>query len=451
MHTKSKDSSYVWINQHYKLRILSINMLKWVGLWTLESNTSSFLKCIYYIYNKIAVSAMIIFAITLFADICMMLDDLSIVTDDGCIFAGITVVLFNVINCQFTRDRIARLSYETLNSCEELCQLSEVNFTEKLKYYLWRDKIPFYSFCSLGYLLVIALIFVTPTEDGSLPIRARYPFDIKTSPGHEIGFAVEACSIFFGVTAILAIDTIIVSICNLILLQLEILNMNFQNCSTTEIKCFIDKNDDNVIEKDRSIMIQKRKPRYRFEELFKQYIQHHQRLVTMIDDLNDLFNSSMLVQMFSSTSMICLTGFQAIVVYYKNDDCIVTIKRLFRRKFNVNRNNPVTSGHAIKTWIKNFEETGSVSGQDSNFWKYSIYLGAAVSQLLYICWIGNEMITHSSSLAEAQWLSQWHDQPFDRTANLLIFSSMFSQKPLRLKAGKFYTLSLETFIAVSRK
>nr|XP_050859075.1 odorant receptor 56a-like [Vespula vulgaris] len=363
---------------------------------------------------------MIIFAITLFADICMMLDDLSIVTDDGCIFAGITVVLFNVINCQFTRDRIARLSYETLNSCEELCQLSgkyfhfnnimsklffiEVNFTEKLKYYLWRDKIPFYSFCSLGYLLVIALIFVTPTEDGSLPIRARYPFDIKTSPGHEIGFAVEACSIFFGVTAILAIDTIIVSICNLILLQLEILNMNFQNCSTTEIKCFIDKNDDNVIEKDRSIMIQKRKPRYRFEELFKQYIQHHQRLVTMIDDLNDLFNSSMLVQMFSSTSMICLTGFQAIVV----------------------------------------------SGQDSNFWKYSIYLGAAVSQLLYICWIGNEMITHSSSLAEAQWLSQWHDQPFDRTANLLIFSSMFSQKPLRLKAGKFYTLSLETFIAIMK-
>lgn len=54
----------------------------------------------------------------------MMLDDLSIVTDDGCIFAGITVVLFNVINCQLTRDRIARLSDETLDSCEELCQMS---------------------------------------------------------------------------------------------------------------------------------------------------------------------------------------------------------------------------------------------------------------------------------------------------------------------------------------
>ncbi|XP_014611760.1 PREDICTED: odorant receptor 13a-like [Polistes canadensis] len=372
-----KDSPYVWINSHYELRILCINMLKWVGLWTLESNTPSFLKCIYFLYNKIAVSAMIIFAVTLFTDICMMVDDLSIVTDDGCVFAGMFVVLFNVINCQCTRDQIARLSDETLNSCEELCQLSKVNITEKLRYYLWRDKLPFYSFCSLGYLLVIALIFFASTEDGSLPIRARYPFDIRTSPGHEIGFVIEACSIFFGVTAILAIDTIIVSICNLILLQLEILSMNFQYCSTAEI---------------------------RFEKFFKQYIQHHQRLLNMINDLNDLFSSSMLVQMFSSTSMICLTGFQAIVV----------------------------------------------AGQDSNFWKYSIYLGAAISQLLYICWIGNEVITHSTLLVDAQWLSQWHNQPLDRTANLLIISSMFSQKPLKLKAGKFYILSLETFINIMK-
>ncbi|KAI4501418.1 hypothetical protein M0802_003295 [Mischocyttarus mexicanus] len=372
MCTQLKDSPYVWINPHYELRILCFNMLKWVGLWTLESNTSSFLKCIYFIYNKIAVSAMIIFAITLFTDICIMLDDLSIVTDDGCIFAGMFVVLFNVINCQYTRNKIARLSDETLNSCEELCQLSEVNFTGKLRYYLWRDKLPFYSFCSLGYLLVIALIFFASTKDGSLPIRARYPFDIRTSPGHEIGFAIEACSIFFGVTAILAIDTIIVSICNLILLQLEILNMNFQHCSTTEIRCIIDKSNDNTIKNNQ------------FERLFKQYIRHHQRLLNMINELNDLFSSSMLVV-----------------------------------------------------------------GQDSNFWKYSIYLGAAISQLLYICWIGNEVITHSASLVDAQWLSQWHNQPLDRTANLLIISSMFSQKPLKLKAGKFYTLSLETFINVS--
>ncbi|XP_015184369.1 PREDICTED: odorant receptor 85c-like [Polistes dominula] len=399
-----KDSPYVWINPHYELRILCINMLKWVGLWTLKSNTSSFLKCIYFIYNKIAVSAMIIFAVTLFTDICMMLDDLSIVTDDGCVFAGMFVVLFNVINCQCTRDKIARLSDETLNSCEELCQFSEVNLMEKLRYYLWRDKLPFYSFCSLGYLLVIALIFFASTEDGSLPIRARYPFDIRTSPGHEIGFVIEAFSIFFGVTAILAIDTIIVSICNLILLQLEILSMNFQHCSTVEIGSIIDKDNDNINKKKKSIIMNKRQQPDQFEKFFKQCIQHHQRLLNMINDLNDLFSSSMLVQMFSSTSMICLTGFQAIVV----------------------------------------------AGQDSNFWKYSIYLGAAISQLLYICWIGNEVITHSSSLVDAQWLSQWHNQPLDRTANLLIISSMFSQKPLKLKAGKFYILSLETFINIMK-
>ena len=49
----------------------------------------------------------------------------------------------------------------------------------------------------------------------------------------------------------------------------------------------------------------------------------------------------------------------AVKAYYKNDDCIVVTQRLFRRQFHINRNNPVPSGHAIKTWIKNFEETGS--------------------------------------------------------------------------------------------
>ncbi|KAK2578687.1 hypothetical protein KPH14_001219 [Odynerus spinipes] len=406
MCAKVKDLPYVWLRSHYELRTFSINLLKWVGLWTLDSNASPLLKCIYYIYNKIAVSAMFIFAITLFFDMYMMMDDLSIVTDDGCVFAGIVVVLFNVMNYQLRRDKIGRLSNETLQSCEELCQLSGDGFMEILQYYLWRDKVPFYNFCLLGYLLVIALIFFAPTGNGSLPIRARYPFDTTVSPGHEIGFIVEACSIFIGVTAILAVDSLIISFCNLILLQLEILNMNFQRCTTVKVDRTAEAFDNIVIKEGLSEIVQTKTSRNeQFEKYFKTYIRHHQRLVAMIEDINDLFSSSMLVQIFSSTSMICLTGFQAIVI----------------------------------------------SGQDSHLWKYCIYLCAAVSQLLYICWIGNEMITHSSSLAEAQWLSQWHREPLDRTASLLIFSTMFSQKPLRLKAGKFYTLSLETFIAVRRE
>jgi transposase len=45
--------------------------------------------------------------------------------------------------------------------------------------------------------------------------------------------------------------------------------------------------------------------------------------------------------------------------YYKNNDSYVSAQRVFQNHFNIPRNAPVPSAHAIKTWIENLEETGS--------------------------------------------------------------------------------------------
>ena len=44
---------------------------------------------------------------------------------------------------------------------------------------------------------------------------------------------------------------------------------------------------------------------------------------------------------------------------YKNNDSYVAAQREFRKKLGIHRNSKVPSAHAIKTWINNFEETGS--------------------------------------------------------------------------------------------
>jgi len=44
---------------------------------------------------------------------------------------------------------------------------------------------------------------------------------------------------------------------------------------------------------------------------------------------------------------------------YKNNDSYVAAQREFRKKFGIRRNSKVPSAHAIKKWVKNFEETGS--------------------------------------------------------------------------------------------
>jgi len=49
----------------------------------------------------------------------------------------------------------------------------------------------------------------------------------------------------------------------------------------------------------------------------------------------------------------------AVKSFYKNDDTYVAAQHEFRKKFGIHRDSKVLSAHAVKTWVNNFEETGS--------------------------------------------------------------------------------------------
>jgi len=49
----------------------------------------------------------------------------------------------------------------------------------------------------------------------------------------------------------------------------------------------------------------------------------------------------------------------AVKAFYKNGESLAIAQREFRREFGIHRNRAVPSAHAIKTWIRNFEATGS--------------------------------------------------------------------------------------------
>jgi transposase len=49
----------------------------------------------------------------------------------------------------------------------------------------------------------------------------------------------------------------------------------------------------------------------------------------------------------------------AVKGFYKNGDSFVIAQREFRREFGIHRNRAVPSAYAIKTWVRNFEATGS--------------------------------------------------------------------------------------------
>jgi len=45
--------------------------------------------------------------------------------------------------------------------------------------------------------------------------------------------------------------------------------------------------------------------------------------------------------------------------FYKNCDSFVIAQREFRRQFGIHRDRAVPATHAIKTWVRNFDVTGS--------------------------------------------------------------------------------------------
>ena len=49
----------------------------------------------------------------------------------------------------------------------------------------------------------------------------------------------------------------------------------------------------------------------------------------------------------------------AVKAFYKNGDTFVIAQREFRTEFWIHRNRAVPSANAIKTWVPNFEATGS--------------------------------------------------------------------------------------------
>ncbi|CAD1474578.1 unnamed protein product, partial [Heterotrigona itama] len=201
------------------------------GFGSIDSRSSALLNSAYFVYKVWILTTMYIFAITVFADIYVNRGDLSISTDDGCIFAGIFVIIYKAMNFQFHGKEIRNLLDDILKCIDNLCEFSEVEYVKELidKYYK-RQRIFFIGFSVLGFTLAIVLLLFSPMENG-LPIRAQYPFNTTASPSHEISFAIEISAISGGLVGLIGIDSISSVICVLLTQLFDMLNASFENCT----------------------------------------------------------------------------------------------------------------------------------------------------------------------------------------------------------------------------
>ncbi|XP_011314327.1 uncharacterized protein [Fopius arisanus] len=389
----------------------SLFTLRFCGLWSSSDDSHPIKKFIYPIYSMVMTSLIWIFIATILGDLFSNFEDLLVITDDGCFLAGISVIVFKHIIFCLRRREIIKLIHEIYRPVDYLAKSSDEGALILVKVSTFYDELHCYSFIGIGCCLVLALVTIVPTDNGSLPIRAKYPFDSTIEPLHSIAFVIQASAVATGVAGILGMDGVVTSICRYITLQLEILGSNYRHCQTkwprgeihlsigkpksreTEINCFIPFSPREAHEANDS-----------FVRRFKICIRHHQRLIKIVNNVNVVFGSSMFCQLFASSAMICFTGFQAALG----------------------------------------------ARESANLIKFAMYCGTAFSQLLSWCLIGNMLLHESLTLTNSQWQSGWENEQYFDFAYLIIFAMVRGNKSLELRAINFYSVSMDTFIVILR-
>ncbi|XP_014297132.2 uncharacterized protein LOC103577208 [Microplitis demolitor] len=404
---------------------MAIAGLRLCGIWSLDSSSPIFLKLLHKISNIFGIIALIIFVGTLTTDLILNSNDLLIATDDGCYLAGISVIVFKVYKFHRLHKKIKNLTDATYRPIYVFWKSTDIGVKTVLKTNKFYEDLGFTFFVTLGGLLVIALIFFVPKQEGALPIRGVYPFNTTISPMHELAFTLQIYAVAYGLMAILMMDTVGLGIMRWLNVQCILLASNYRNCRINKNELVYSESHDN------SLMIvsidENNNNNAGYDETesnittfcpfseqdtagisdcfvgrFKRCIKNHQQLLNTIDELNECFSSSMLMQLFASFSMICLTGFQAVL------------------------------GATTKTSLI----------------KFVLYLGAAFSQLLYWCWFGNELLYEKVTLLTSQWTSGWENELDSNIQPLLIVSMIKTMRPLELHAGAFFIMSMETFISI---
>nr|XP_015839882.1 PREDICTED: uncharacterized protein LOC663463 [Tribolium castaneum] len=88
-----------------------------------------------------------------------------------------------------------------------------------------------------------------------------------------------------------------------------------------------------------------------------------------------------------------------------------------------------------------------VSPLSLQFLSMALYQACMITEIFLWCYYGNEVILQSGKLTQSAYMSQWLSSSKKFKHDLMFFMTR-SQNPLKLYAGGYFTLSLETFMAI---
>ncbi|XP_011299494.1 odorant receptor 85f-like isoform X2 [Fopius arisanus] len=397
-----------------------LNMLLTVGriggIWSAVDPPLLIQRFLYSIYGFIAKSTLWILAGTMSADIISNLDDILAISDAGAMLAGLSAVIAKVVVFQRHSMKIRQLIEMVYRPIDTMVMAKEGPVYGLMNFHVTVEKVIEYGWAGMAVQLVGAML-VSPVifagGNSSLPLRSKYPFDTTDDMKHNAALGLQIITAIFNFTAMFALDGLMRGFCRWTSFQMQILNSNFRHCDPiwphsgkeftvekltymsdfeSKINCFVLFHPVEITRESDS-----------FLKRFETCIQHHQRIIIIINTMNQVFGYYIFAEFSSSTFIMCLTGFQ-----------ILLGKR-----------------------------------STTNVIKFMLYFNAAFVHLATCCFFGQMLSNEGNKIADSMWASGWEKEAnMSHAGYLMIVALMRAKQLLELKALGFYAVSMETFLMI---
>ncbi|XP_011862407.1 PREDICTED: odorant receptor 82a-like isoform X2 [Vollenhovia emeryi] len=239
-------------------------------------------------------------------------------------------------------------------------------------------------FLSIGEHLIQSMDDVDQFGNSSreLPIKMEFPFDVSESPIFEcflIGQFLYDMVIAFVVGLI---NALLVALVLHVSGQIDIMQQNLVEISNGKY--------------DRST----------FLLVIKGLICKHQKIITLSENIENLYTHIALMQVLWNTLVMCCTGFVIIII--------------------------ISSGEDTANLIK------SVS-----------YYMAIILEVFIYCFAGEFLSAKSKSIGDAIYESLWYNLP-PSDSRIILFMMLRCQKRLTITAGRVMDLTLEGFTSIMK-
>ncbi|XP_012548737.1 olfactory receptor 44 isoform X1 [Bombyx mori] len=320
-------------------------------------------------------------------------DNIGDVAEGLYLFLSEMYTYFKVLVFWLNKDKV--ISLQKFLHCKEF-KPKEPEHKEIIRKSIRKARFVMTSYATMCVGAVSVGIILPLTENFDiLPTNVEYPFfDVYKNPTyaylylHHIYYKPATC-IIDGV-----MDTILAAFVASAIGQIEILAFNLRNFDVlAERRRKRAISDNKYIGKYTNLYFTKR--------ILKECILLHNSIIRYVSVIESAFSLASALQFMLSVMVLCLIGIQFLSI-----------------------ENP-TSHPMQMVWM-------------------AIYLTCMLIEVFILCWFGNELIWKSNDLRQAAFDGPWRNLNRKTCMFIIIFMER-CKRPMRLSAGKIFTLSLDTY------